>query len=67
MNSSFLGAFIIEKYGLAQTPFIRFLNEVRKNEAAIISVHEEVNELSGKNYERYELFQYDQLWKRKNH
>lgn len=66
MNSSFLGAFILEKYGLAQTPFIRFLNEVRRNETPIISVHEEVNELSDKNYERYELFQYDQLWKKVN-
>ncbi|MFN7249452.1 MAG: LTA synthase family protein [Anaerobacillus sp.] len=62
MNSSFLGAYVLDQYALQQPPFMKFLNEVRKNDRPIISANNGINEISDEFYKKYQLLQYQQLF-----
>ncbi|OIJ14237.1 hypothetical protein BKP37_09145 [Anaerobacillus alkalilacustris] len=62
MSSSFLGAFVLEKYSQPQTPIMRFLNKTATKGAVVFSSRRDVNEFSLEDAKRYHLLQYDQLF-----
>lgn len=62
LNSSFLGSFLLDKYGLPQTPLARYQNLLIAKGRSIISTNDEVNELTINDIEQYKFLQYDQLF-----
>ncbi|RXJ00687.1 LTA synthase family protein [Anaerobacillus alkaliphilus] len=62
MNSSFLGAYTLERYGLPQTSLMKFLNDIIREDQPIFSVNNEASMISNPYRETYELFQYHQLF-----
>lgn len=62
LNSSFLGAILLEKYGFPQTPLLRYQNLLIEKGRSITSSNEEINELGISDIEQYKLLQYDQLF-----
>lgn len=62
MNASFLGPFLLEKYDFPQTKMMKYLNELLAEDKSLISMKEEVSELSIEELSKYEMLQYDQLF-----
>ncbi len=62
MNASFLGAYILDQYGLPKSPYMNFLNEVRRENQPVFSVNKAASRLSKSYQDLYQLFQYHYLF-----